>query len=271
MAQLWRKEAGSPAILCQAGSDSLGTFSRPEVAARYATEQLFAAGEELATIVRLARPRGFEAVLDLGAAAGHVALALAPHVRLVIALDPATAMLREAQRLAAERGATNLRLVSALADPVPFNDAEFDLVTCRYAAHHFPDLPGALYEVARVLKPGGRFYVVDTVAPEEPALDEFVNEIELLRDSSHARDYRLSEWQSALAGFGLRYELHARWLLPLAFDDWVARVGTPPAGVERLRERFDAAPGAAVGALRITREPRRAFALHAALFSGTRA
>lgn len=248
----------------------MGSFRRPEVAARYASEQLFAAGAELTTIVRLASPRGDEAVLDLGAAAGHVALALARHVRLVIALDPATAMLREARRLATARGASNLRLVSALADPVPFGDAAFELVTCRYAAHHFPDLPGALFEVARVLQPGGRFFVVDTIAPEEPELDKFVNEIERLRDSSHARDYRLSEWQAALAGFGLRYGLHARWHLPLVFDDWVARVGTPPADVVRLRERFDTASGAAAAALRITRQPHRAFALQAALFSGTR-
>lgn len=249
----------------------MGSFGRPEVAAKYATEQLFAGGAELATIVQLARPRGHEAVLDLGAAAGHVALALAPHVRLVIALDPATAMLREARRLATERGATNVRLVSALADPVPFADAEFEFVTCRYAAHHFPDLPGALFEVARVLKRGGRLFVVDTIAPEEPELDKFVNDIELLRDASHARDYRLSEWQAALAGFGLRYEFHTQWLLPLVFDDWVARVGTPPADVERLRSRFDTASDAAVAALRITQRPQRGFALHAALFSGTRA
>ena len=38
-------------------------------------------------------------------------------------------------RAAVERGVTNVRLVRALADPVPFRDTEFDLVTCRYAAH----------------------------------------------------------------------------------------------------------------------------------------
>lgn len=249
----------------------MGSFTRPEVAARYATEQLFVAGEELTTLVKLARPRGTETVLDLGTAAGHVALALAPHVRLAVALDPAVAMLREARRLARERGATNLRLIGALADPVPFADAQFDLVTCRYAAHHFPDLPGALFEVVRVMKPGGRFFVVDTVAPEDEELDRFINDIEQLRDPSHARDYRLSEWHDAFTGFGLRYELHARWPLPLQVASWVARVGTPAANVARLRERFGTAPAKALEAFQIVREPEQAFALHAALFSGTRA
>lgn len=248
----------------------VGSFNRTEVAARYAREPLFAAGKELAALVALARPQGAETVLDLGAAAGHVAMALAPHVRLVVALDPATAMFREARQLARERGVANLRLVAACADPAPFAGQTFDLVTCRYAAHHFPDLPGALYEVARVLKPGGRFFVVDTIAPEDDALDRFVNEIEVLRDPSHARDYRLSEWRDALAGFGFNFEVHGRWALPLGFDTWVARVATPAANIAQLRERFDSASGAAVAAFQIAREPARSFALHTALFSGTR-
>lgn len=244
------------------------SFDRPEVAAAYARAPLFAAGEDLAALVEAAAPTGVERVLDLGSAAGHVALALAPRARLVLGLDPALAMLREARQLAAARGVTNVVPIVAVADPLPCPDEAFDLVTCRYAAHHFPDLPGALWEVARVLKPGGRFLVVDTIAPEDPALDSFINEVERTRDPSHAHDYRLSQWADALAGFGLRYELLARWELPLVFADWVARVGTPPANVRRLEVLFDAAPPAAVEAFGIVASPARAFHLHAALFAG---
>lgn len=245
-----------------------GSFHRPEVAARYASAPLFAAGDELRALVAVAGLTGAERALDVGAAAGHTALALAPNAGLVVATDPSLAMLREARRLAAERGAKNLTIAAAVADPLPFPDESFDLVTCRYAAHHFPDLPGAVWEAARVLRPGGRFLVVDTVAPEAPLLDHYINEIELLRDPSHAHDYRLSEWQKIVEGAGLRYALHAEWRLPLDFADWVARVATPPANVARLEALFDAATPAAVAAFAIAPPPRRAFALPAALLSG---
>ena len=247
-----------------------GSFDRPEVAAEYARAPLFATGDDLAWLVEAAALGGHERVLDLGTAAGHTALALAPGAGLVVGLDPAPAMLRQAQRLAGERGAANLGWVLAPADPLPFDAGSLDLVTCRLAAHHFPDLPGTLYEVERVLKPGGRLVVVDTIAPEDDALDEFINEVEITRDPSHAHDYRLSEWADALHGFGLRYELLRQWALPLDFVTWTARVGAPLAAVARLETLFDNAPPTAIEAFRIAPPPARSFCLHAALFVGTK-
>ncbi len=247
-----------------------GGFDRPEVAAAYASAPLFAAGEDLAALVEAAALTGAERVLDLGTAARHTALALAPGARLTVGADPAGAMLRAARRLAAERGLANLTLVAALADPLPFAEGAFDLVTCRYAAHHFPDLPGALWEIERALAPGGRLLVIDTVAPEDPALDAFINAVELLRDPSHVRDYRLSEWADALARYHFRCDVLARWTLPLDFAAWTARIGAPSEAVARLGALFDAAPPAAVEAFGITPAPRRAFHLHAALIGGQR-
>lgn len=249
---------------------SSGSFGRPEVAAEYARAPLFATGDDLEMLRRAAALSGRERVLDLGTAAGHTALALAPEAAHLIGLDPAMAMLREARRLALERGVTNLDLVASYAEPLPCLDGSLDLVTCRLAAHHFPDLPGALFEIARVLRPGGRFLVVDTIAPEDEALDEFINEVEIVRDPSHAHDYRLSEWDRALAGFGLRYEFLAWWHLCQDFDTWVRRVGAPPEAVARLEALFDSATPAAIDAFRITPPPARSFCLHAALFVATK-
>lgn len=249
---------------------SMGNFDRSEVAAAYARAPLFATSDDLGWLIAAAALTGWERVLDLGTAAGHAALALAPAAALLVGLDPAPAMLRQARALAEERVVSNLALVTAFADPLPFADAAFDLVTCRLAAHHFPDLPGVLYEIARVLRPGGRLLVIDTIAPEDNALDEFINEVEVVRDPSHAHDYRLSEWTDVLNGFGLRYELLRRWELPLDFATWTARLAAPPAAVARLEALFDGASPAAIAAFRIAPPPARSFCLHAALFMATK-
>ena len=67
------------------------------------------------------------------------------------------AMLRHARKRGRRHG--NLAWVRATAQALPFADESFDVVSCRGALHNFPDLDGALAEIARVLRPGGRFTV----------------------------------------------------------------------------------------------------------------
>ena len=227
-----------------------------------------AAGDPLAALVEAAALGGGERVLDLGSSAGYVALALAPRAGQVLALDPSPGAVREVRRLVRVRGLRNVFPVLAEGDPLPCPDESLDLVVCRYAAHHLPDLPGALWEVGRVLRPGGRLLVVDTIAPEDRALDEFLNQVEALRDPSHAHDYRLSEWRRVLEKLGFRYELLSRWELRFDFTEWVAQAGTPPEDVARLEALFDAAPPGVVEAFRIM-WPARSFRLSAALLLGT--
>ena len=91
--------------------------------------------------------------LDIATGAGHTAAAFAPHVARVIASDLTEEMLQEAAKLAAAKGFANMETARADAEALPFEDARFDLVTCRIAAHHFPDVPTFVAEVWRVLKP----------------------------------------------------------------------------------------------------------------------
>src|SRR5690606_37634756 len=93
-------------------------------------------------------------------------------------------------------------------------------------------------EVARVLRPGGRFILVDTVAPEDPALDTFCNAVEFLRDASHVRDWRTTEWLAMFESAGLRGEVLHRGGYVLDGQDWVNRMHTPPAMVTAIRELF---------------------------------
>ena len=52
--------------------------------------------------------------------------------------------------------------------------------------------------------PGGRLVVIDVVAPEIPLFDTTLQVIEFLRDASHVRDYRVSEWIAMQKAASLR-------------------------------------------------------------------
>ena len=168
-------------------------------------------------------------VLDVATGGGHTAAALAGRGARVVASDLTPKMLWEARKLAVARGAGNFAFCAADAEALPFADSAFDRVTCRIAAHHFPDVRAALREMARVARGGGRIGIIDSVVPGEPALDAFLNGIEKVRDPSHVRSYRVEEWLEFLAEAGLSLVQTGSLWKTHSFPEWVARTGQPRA------------------------------------------
>jgi SAM-dependent methyltransferase len=235
------------------------------VAEKYVTSAVHARGEDLAVLLDAAAPRTSDRALDLGTAVGHTALALAPRVARVTGVDLTAEMLARASRLARERAIRNLALARADVSALPFKDATFDLITSRYSAHHYTSPAQVAYEVARVLKPGGRFVLGDTVSPEEPALDTFINAVELLRDRSHVRDYTIAQWRALLEGVGLAVDIVHTWYLRLDFAEWVERMETPRQAVDMLRLLLREAPADAKRAFQIEVAEPMAFSLKGAI------
>ena len=64
----------------------------------------------------------------------------------VVATDLTAEMLAKTAELAAQRGLANVETRPADAESLPFDDASFDLVTCRLAFHHFPNPRQALFQ-----------------------------------------------------------------------------------------------------------------------------
>ncbi|MBI4199012.1 MAG: class I SAM-dependent methyltransferase [Chloroflexi bacterium] len=211
-------------------------------AAFYARSVAHSAGDSLRLLGEFASLTRYRVAVDLGTGAGFTAFAVAPLATHVVAMDVAPSMLDEARRLAGERGLANVGFALAEAESIPFGTGSVDGLTCRSAAHHFHDVPAAVAEVCRVLKTGGAFLLADTVAPEEDALNHWMNEVERRRDPSHQRDLKVSAWLGLLARTGLQVTHATMTTVELEFNDWVQRSGTPERAVEGLRRDFLTAP-----------------------------
>jgi arsenite methyltransferase len=105
-------------------------------------------------------------VLDVGSGPGLLAAEMAQVVGLagqVIGIDVSDAMLALGQRRCANIGGTGrLSFVKADATALPFRDAAFDAAVSIQVYEYVADLPNALAELYRVLRPGGRALVLDT-------------------------------------------------------------------------------------------------------------
>jgi SAM-dependent methyltransferase len=208
----------------------------------YVTSVVHSTGEDLDQIEAEVRGMSAARVLDLGCGGGHVTYRAAPHVAQVVACDVTASMLEAVAATAAERGLHNVAVRQAAAEQLPFEDAYFDFVLCRFTTHHWQNMEAGLREARRVLKPGGRAVFVDTVVPADRVLDTHMQAIELLRDISHVRNYSLPEWVAGLSRSGLDVESITARRLRLEFPVWIARTRTSPAHAGAIRSLQTSAP-----------------------------
>ena len=106
--------------------------------------------------------------LDVAAGTGEPGLTIARRVPNghVTLTDLAPEMLAAAQRRAAAQGLTNVSYQECGAEDLPFPDASFDSVGCRFGFMFIPDIQQAVNEFARVVKPGGRVATAVWAGPE---------------------------------------------------------------------------------------------------------
>jgi ubiquinone/menaquinone biosynthesis C-methylase UbiE len=210
----------------------------------YATSDVHARGESLAILVELVKPQGDWQVLDVGTGAGHTALAFAPHVACVIAADLTEEMLAKTAELAAERGLDKLETRVADAEALPFEDAAFDLVTCRLAFHHFPNPRRVVDEFARVLKPGGILGFSDNIVVPDRQAAGYYNAYEKLRDPSHHWVYPLVRLQAMFEQAGLTVEATRQLSKEFEFHAWADRQRASDAVKAKLLEMMRSIPEA---------------------------
>ena len=222
-----------------------------KTAAAYVSSTTHASGADLDRLIAVAAPLPGERALDVGCGVGHTLRRITPLVAFAVGADATFEMMQAGRESVVT--AANAAFAQSDATALPFADASFDLATCRLAAHHFTDAAAAFRDVRRVLRRGGRFVLVDNYAPDEPALDTFINELEKLRDASHVRNHTIAGWRELLEDADLRTSIESDLMTTkITTEGWLERSQTPPDRAAEVRRRLRDASAAARDAFHIT-------------------
>ena len=204
----------------------------------YSSSKTFSTGESLDILSNLFNKKKFKSGLDIGTGAGFAAFELSKSCEKVEATDISEGMINEAKKIMKERKINNLNFNICSAEELKYSYKEFDIVTCRTAAHHFLDVEKFCSEVHRVLKDEGEFIIVDTITSDQIKLNNWHQEVELIRDKSHIKNLSLIEWKSILkiSKFSFLDIIQSRVTMNL--NDWMERSGTSDKDKKILKDKF---------------------------------
>lgn len=148
---------------------------------------------EIEAVIRHGMPKGKG--LDLGCGDGHLMAILLGHVgeRELVGLDVDPNETKLAHKRKIYR-----KVVTALADRLPFSDGQFDFVFSNSVLEHIHNIDGVLTEVARVLRPGGRLLFTVPGADFHKCLNgpRFGGSRELYLRETDARCFHLRYWNT---------------------------------------------------------------------------
>ncbi len=91
----------------------------------------------------------------------------------ITACDASAEMLKEGKNKAVDNGILDIKYQVTEAEKLPFEDGSFDYYTVAFGVRNFTDIPAALKEAYRVLKPGGKFLCLEFSHIETPILEPF--------------------------------------------------------------------------------------------------
>ena len=142
--------------------------------------------------------------LDIGCGTGW---AIGQAARLIdfkgsfYGVDLSKKMIEKAQENFKEN--TNFHFIKANSESIPLDDNFFDIVICTNSFHHYLHPDKAMKEIFRLLKHGGRIYILD------PAADfwiiKVVDKIIKLFEPGHVKIYSSEEFKNLMSEAGLKY------------------------------------------------------------------
>ena len=202
----------------------------------YAKSSALSNKDNLKRIIELVAPSDTDHLLDVATGTGFLAFEFANHVLEVIGIDLTVEMLAIAKEYKADNNIKNVIFESADVDSLPFEDNSFDIVSCRFALHHFLHPEKAISEMTRVLKHGGKLVLSDITSSEDITKSEYQNNMERIRDPSHVKHYRPSEIVQMLSDRGFEILHFEDWPIDFAFDEWVSMSDPGVESARRVKE-----------------------------------
>jgi ubiquinone/menaquinone biosynthesis C-methylase UbiE len=212
----------------------LNQFTRQ--AAPFAAAAAIRSEEALNRIVQWAGAGLNDTVLDVACGPGLLACAFARVAQHATGVDMTPAMLEQARKTQQEQGLNNVSWQQGDVYSLPFPEAQFSIVSSRFAFHHLQDPLSALKEMKRVCKPGGRIAVADmSPLPEKAAA---LNAAELLRDPSHVRVLPVHELRELFEQAGLAAPQVSSYRMEGELEDLLSRSFPNEGDADRLRTIF---------------------------------
>jgi ubiquinone/menaquinone biosynthesis C-methylase UbiE len=212
----------------------LDQFTRQ--AAPFASAPAIRNEEALNRIVQWAETGPEDTVLDVACGPGLLVCAFARVAKHATGVDMTPAMLEQARKVQQEQGLTNVTWLPGDVYSLPFPQAQFSIVSSRFAFHHFQDPLLALKEMKRACKPGGRIVVAD-MAPV-PAKAAALNQAEKLRDPSHVRALPVDELRGLFEQAGLPTPKVTSYRMEGELEDLLSRSFPREGDAGRLRQIF---------------------------------
>ena len=204
----------------------------------YSSSKTFSAGESLDILSKLISKKSFKYGLDIGTGAGFAAFELSKYCQEVEATDISEGMINEAKKIMKERKIINLNFNLMPAENLNFSDSNFDIITCRTAAHHFLDVEKFCYESKRVLKNDGEIIIIDTITSDQFKLNKWHQEVELIRDKSHKKNLSIIEWKDIFIKAKLEIIDIIQTRVIMNLNDWMERSGTSYQDQGILKNKF---------------------------------
>lgn len=172
-----------------------------------------------------------ETVLEVGAGTGNFLSLFEGRAARLIALDLTHGMLQQARKRHSAQ-----ELVAADGLRMPLRNRSIDLVATAQALHHIFEPVPFVKEMRRVCAPGGRVLIVDQLATESYEQIAFMNQMEVLRDPSHAVSRPRSAFRAIVMAAGLDIVDEKLFEDQNHFSEWMWPGEFPDERIEKVRD-----------------------------------